>query len=306
MESKRIGGITAFATAVKAGSFSAAALVMGQTRSAVSKSVFRLEARLGVRLLNRSTRTFSLTDEGALAYERWRQILDDLDEVEATMASRQGRPTGTLKMTAPLSFGQLHVLPVLQDYLNQWPELKLHLSFTDRYVDLIEEGFDLAVRIGGTREDSELLSRSIAVQQFVVCASPAYLASAGTPQEPEDLARHDRIVFLTNNLPRQWQFDGPSGSQTIDGAGRVNVDNADAMRVCALSSLGLAHLPTYVVKKDLEAGALKEVLEPYRATPDPIQVLFPSKRHLSPRVREFIDLLAARWEDCLPWTCDSV
>jgi DNA-binding transcriptional LysR family regulator len=160
MEPNRFGDIAAFVSAVKAGSFTAAAASLGLTRSAVGKSIARLEARMAVRLLNRTTRKLSLTDEGLVAFERWRQILDDLDEVESTMAQRRGKPTGTLRLTAPLSLGQRHVLPILDAYLKQWPDLRADIRFTDRFVDLVEEGVDVAVRIGAPKEDSQLLTRT--------------------------------------------------------------------------------------------------------------------------------------------------
>lgn len=187
MEANRFADITAFVGAVKSGSFTAAAASLGLTRSAVGKSIVRLEVRMGTRLLNRTTRKLSLTDEGQVAYERWRQILEDLDEVDATMALRRGRPTGTFKLTAPLSFGQRHVLPILDVYLKQWPELRADVWFTDRFVDLVEEGVDVAIRIGVPKDDSQLLTRTVGWQQFATCASPSYLARYGVPQTPAEL-----------------------------------------------------------------------------------------------------------------------
>lgn len=211
MEPNRFGDIAAFVSAARAGSFTAAAATLGLTRSAVGKSIARLEARMAVRLLNRTTRKLSLTDEGLVAYERWRQILDDLDEVESTMAQRRGKPTGTLRLTAPLSFGQRHVLPILDRYLKQWPELRADIRFTDRFVDLVEEGIDVAVRIGVPKEDSQLLTRTVAWQQFVTCASPAYLDERGVPQVPGDLYGHDKIAFLAGEKVMPWRFHTEAG-----------------------------------------------------------------------------------------------
>jgi len=301
MEPNRFSDITAFVAAVKMGSFTAAATSLGLTRSAVGKSIARLEDRLGVRLLNRTTRKLSLTDEGAVTYERWRQVLEDLDEVDATMALRRGKPAGTLKLTAPLSFGQHHVLPLLDAYLKQWPELRADLWFTDRYVDLIEEGFDIALRIGEPKDDSLLLTRTVAWQQFVVCATPEYLARRGTPQTPQDLVNHDTIVFLSAKRPLPWRFHMPEGPYLFEGPGRVNIDSSEALHESALAGFGLIYLPTYLIGKDLRAGALVEVLRAYRAAPDPIRVVYPSKRYLSPRIRAFIDLLMSQWEAGAPW-----
>lgn len=176
MEINSIGDIAAFVAAVKAGSYTHAAGSLGLTRSAIGKSIVRLETRMGVRLLNRTTRSLSLTDEGRIMFERCRQILDDLEEVDAAMAMRRGKPTGTLRLSAPLSFGQHHILPILDVYLKKWPELRAEVSFSDRFVDLIEEGFDIAIRIGEPRDDSRILTRTIASQHIVTCASPEYLS----------------------------------------------------------------------------------------------------------------------------------
>jgi DNA-binding transcriptional LysR family regulator len=301
MEANRFGDIAAFVCAVKAGSFTAAAASLGLTRSAVGKSIVRLESRMGARLLNRTTRKLSLTDEGQVAYERWRQILEDLDEVDATMALRRGRPTGTFKLTAPLSFGQRHILPILDAYLKQWPDLRADVWFTDRFVDLVEEGIDIAIRIGTPKDDSQLLTRTVAWQQFATCASPAYLAQRGVPQTPADLVGHDTIALFSGERPVVWRYQTPAGLHLYEQPGRLNIDSSEATREAALAGIGLIHLPTYITGNDLRDGTLVEVLKPYRAPPDPIRVVYTSKRHLSPRVRRFIDLLIERWETGVPW-----
>ena len=305
METNRLADITAFVLAVRTGSFTAAANILGSTRSAVSKSVARLEALHDVRLLNRSTRSLSLTDEGAIAFERWQQILDDLDEVDATMAQRKGQPTGLLKLTAPLSFGQRYILPVLDDYLRQWPKVRAHVSFADRFVDLIEEGFDVAVRIGEPNENSLLMGRTIASQQFVTCAAPSYLERKGMPLGLDELAAHDTIVFLSADKPRAWQFQSGGEPIQVVHPGRLNLDSTEAMRAAALAGFGLVNLPTYIVGEDLHQGRLVEVFQMLRAAPDPIRLVYPSRRHLSPRVRSFIDLLTERWGKQAPWEGNS-
>lgn len=301
MEANRFADITAFVGAVKSGSFTAAAASLGLTRSAVGKSIVRLEVRMGTRLLNRTTRKLSLTDEGQVAYERWRQILEDLDEVDATMALRRGRPTGTFKLTAPLSFGQRHVLPILDVYLKQWPELRADVWFTDRFVDLVEEGVDVAIRIGVPKDDSQLLTRTVGWQQFATCASPSYLARCGVPQTPAELTGHDTIAFTGGERTGVWRYQTPAGLHLHEQPGRLNIDSSEAMREAALAGIGLIHLPTYITGNDLREGALVEVLKPFRAPPDPIRIVYPSKRHLSPRVRTFIDLLVERWAPGVPW-----
>lgn len=301
MEPNRLGDISAFLAAVKTGSFTAAAASLGLTRSAIGKSIVRLESRVGLRLLNRTTRKLSLTDEGFVVFERWSQILEDLDEVDATMALRKGAPTGTLRLTAPLSFGQRHVLPLVEAFLRQWPQLRADISFTDRYVDLVEDSVDMAIRIGGVKEDSLIVSRTIGWQQFATCASPEYLQRRGIPQLPADLAGHDTLFFMSGQLAKPWQFQMPQGPQLFEGPGRLHMDSSESLRDAALCGFGLIHLPTYITGADLQSGRLVEVLEPYRFAPDPIRLLYPSKRHLSPRTRAFIDLLVERWQSGVPW-----
>ncbi|AWP80012.1 LysR family transcriptional regulator [Bordetella bronchiseptica] len=301
MEPNRFGDILAFVSAVKAGSFTSAAATLGVTRSAVGKSVARLEARLGVRLLHRTTRKLNVTGEGLVVFERWSQILEDLEEVDATMAQRRGKPAGILRLTAPLSFGQRHILPILNAYVTNWPEIQADVWFTDHYVDLIEEGIDVAVRIGGVKDDARILSRTIGGQQFVTCAAPDYLAKKGVPSTPADLAGHDTIFFLSGQRPMPWRLGQGDAIEVCDGPGRMNIDSSEALREAALSGFGLIHLPTYITGKDLQRGDLVEVLEAYRPPADPIRLIYPSKRHLSPRTRAFIDLLIERWRDGVPW-----
>lgn len=301
MELNRIGDIAAFVAAVKTGSFTAAATSLGLTRSAIGKSVVRLEARFGVRLLNRTTRQLSLTDEGRIMYERCRQIIEDLEDVDATMAMRRNKPTGTLRLTAPLSFGQRHILPLLDIYLKQWPELRADIAFTDRFVDLVDEGFDIAVRIGEPKDDSAILTRTIGTQRFLTCASPDYLARRGTPQTPQALHEHDIITLRSTDRPRVWHFDTPNGAYVFDAQGRLSIDSSEAMRAAALAGFGIVQLPTYITGDALRSGDLVPILEPFVPATDPIRIIYPSKRHLSPRIRAFIDLLVESWKDGQPW-----
>lgn len=305
MEPNRFGDITAFVAAVKAGSFTAAAASLGLTRSAVGKSIVRLEARMGTRLLHRTTRKLSLTDEGLVVYERWSQILSELEEVDACMALRRAAPTGTLRLTAPLSFGQRHVLPLLDGFLKQWPELRADIWFTDRFVDLIDEGIDVAIRIGGLKDDSRILTRTIGWQQFATCASPDYLARRGVPQAPQDLAVHDTMLFMGGQRPSPWRLQTLQGLALHEGPGRLHIDSSEALRAAALSGFGLIHLPTYIIGEDLRSGRLVEVLADCRPPPDAIRVIYPSRRHLSPRTRAVIDLLVERWRDGVPWEAGS-
>jgi DNA-binding transcriptional LysR family regulator len=291
MELNRIGDIAAFVAVVKAGSFTLAAKSTGLTRSAVGKSIVRLENQLGVRLLNRTTRRLSLTDEGALMFERCRQILEDLEEVDQMMATRRLRPTGVLRLTAPLSLGQRLVLPVLDAFLEKWPELQANITFNDRFVDIIEEGFDIAIRIGEPKDDSRIITRTIGWQHMVTCASPAYLARRGTPMHPSQLPGHDTIFFVNAERRRSWRYHTPEGEFVFEGPGRLNIESSEAMRASAIAGFGLVNLPSYLFEDALRDGRLVMLLEEFRTPPEPIRVLFPTKRQLSPRVRAFVDEL---------------
>jgi DNA-binding transcriptional LysR family regulator len=296
MELNRISDIATFVAAVNAGSFTLAGKAIGLTRSAVGKSIVRLETQLGHRLLNRSTRRLSLTDEGLVLFERCRQILEDLEEVDEIMATRRLKPTGTLKLTAPLSFGQRVVLPVLDLFLAQWPELQANITFNDRFVDLIEEGFDIAIRIGDPKDDSRIIARTIGWQHMITCGSPDYLARRGTPEKPQQLPQHDTIFFVNAERRRSWRFSSTEGEYVFEGPGRLNMDSSEAMRASALSGFGLINLPFYMLENDIRSGKLVAVLNKFYVETEPIRVLYPSKRQLSPRVRTFIDLLVAQLE----------
>ncbi|MDX6914957.1 LysR family transcriptional regulator [Pectobacterium carotovorum] len=302
MELNRIGDIAAFVAAVDSGSYTRAAGSVGLSRSAIGKSITRLESQLGVRLLNRTTRQLSLTEEGRIMYERCKQILEDLEDVDATMALRREKPTGTLRLTAPLSLGQRHILPIIDRFLKQWPELRADIVFTDRYVDLIEEGFDIAIRIGEPRDDSRILTRTIATQHMVTCASPEYLARRGTPTTPETLNQHDTIFFRSAEKRRNWRYMTPTGDFIYDGPGRMDIDSSEAMLSSAISGFGIIQLPDYLAFRALEAGDLVAVLTEFRVEPEPVRIIYPSKRHLSPRIRGFVDLIAEDWQNNgVPW-----
>lgn len=302
MELNRIGDIAAFVAAVDSGSYTRASSSVGLSRSAIGKSITRLEAQLGVRLLNRTTRQLSLTEEGRIMYDRCKQILEDLEEVDATMALRREKPTGTLRLTAPLSLGQRHILPVIDRFLKKWPELRADIVFSDRYVDLIEEGFDIAIRIGEPKDDSRILTRTIATQHMVTCASPEYLSLRGVPVVPDDLSRHDTIFFRSAEKRRVWRYQTPEGYYLYDGPGRMDIDSSEAMLSSAIAGFGIIQLPDYLAFQSLERGELTAILTEFKVDPEPVRIIYPSKRHLSPRIRGFVDMIAEDWtENGVPW-----
>ena len=284
--------ILVFMAVVDEGSFVAGGQAMGLTRSAAGKAVSRLEDRLGVRLLNRSTRALSLTDEGRVFYERGTQILAAVDDAEASVAGRDGTPRGILRLTVPDAFGRLVVLPLIKQYLETWPEVQVEVNLSDRQADIIEEGFDLAVRIGEAPPDTRLVSRAVAKYRALLCASPAYLARRGQPRDIDALAAHDCLYFSSRNRRQSWRFRGDDGAWVkAQGRSRLRLDSGEALRDAAVAGLGIALLPDFLVAEDLVAGRLRQVLPGLEAGDVKIAAIYPSRRHLEPRVRRFIDLM---------------
>ncbi len=286
-----INDIVAFVAAAEAGSFVGAARARSMTRSGIAKSVARLEDRLGVRLFHRTTRSLGLTDDGRLFLDRCTQILADLEEAELSMSDGGGEPQGLFRMTAPMTFGRLMVLPLLNDFLASWPRLKADVSFTDRVSDIIEDGIDLAIRIGETRENSSLIIRTLTHQHDVVVASPTYLSIHPAPQHPDDLSGHTCLNYVSAGQKRAWRFVVEGGIVQVKPHARLSLDSGEALRDAAVSGAGLAFLPSYLVDRDLADGRLVTLLADYAAAPVPISIIYPSRRYLAPKVRRFIDLL---------------
>jgi DNA-binding transcriptional LysR family regulator len=283
-------GMKTFVSVVDAGSFAGAAERLSLSRTMVSKYVMELENHLGTRLLNRTTRRLSLTEAGAAYYERSVQILNDVEEAGQAATQLTARPTGTLKITAPVSFGILHLPHYLAEYGRRYPDVKMDISLNDRKVDLIEEGFDLAIRIGALAE-SGLIARRLAVHRGAVCAAPAYFERHGVPGAPADLVSHNCLNYTYAG--DDWRFDGPTGSQVVKVSGTLRANNGDLLRVAALKGIGIIAQPLFIVGNDLKAGRLIEVLTDYSLGELGIYAVYPSRRHLSAKVRTFVDFLAA-------------
>ncbi|WP_151867752.1 LysR family transcriptional regulator [Acinetobacter soli] len=301
MEINRIGDISAFVASVRYGSYTHAAKHLGLSRSAIGKSIVRLEEQMKVRLLNRTTRSLSLTDEGQILFDYCQQILEGLEEVDHVMASRRLEPIGTLKITAPHSLGHRYILPILDTFLKKWPGLKADISFTDRFVDIIEEGFDIGIRVGEPKDDSRLLTRTIAWQKMQTCASPQYIKLHGSPQTPEYLAKFDTIFLNGSNNRRSWKFKTDSGIYIFEGPEKMKIDSSDAILASAVSGFGIIQLPTYITQESIDQLQLIPLLEKYTVEPEPIRIIYPSKKHLSPRIRMFIDYLVEQWTVLPPW-----
>jgi DNA-binding transcriptional LysR family regulator len=300
----RLSALEAFVRVAETGSFSEAARRLKTSKSAVSRLVAALEAELGVRLIHRTTRALTLTEAGRGYRERAARILADLLDADRSVSLMQAAPRGRLVVNAPMSFGRLQLGAAIPDFLALYPDVTVDLTLTDRFVDLIEEGIDVAVRIG-TLADTSLVARRLTPIRRVVCASPAYLATRGTPGSPDDLAGHDCIGY--SNLPQQqeWRFVDPDGRpRPVAVGGRLSVNNGDVIRDAVLRDVGLALLPTFLVGDDLRAGRLVSVLDRFLPQDLALNAVYPHARHLSPKVRAFVDFLAARFGPRPYW--DSV
>ncbi|RKH58422.1 LysR family transcriptional regulator [Corallococcus aberystwythensis] len=293
--------IFAFMSVVDAGSFVGGGQALGLTRSAAGKALARLESRLGVRLLNRTTRHLSLTDEGRVFHEHCLQVLAALDDAEASVGQRAGIPRGVLRLTLPDAFGRRRVLPLLRDYLRAWPDLQAEVSFTDRAADIIEEGYDLAVRINATSSDTRLVSRIVARHPVFVCAAPSYLKAHGEPGTLEELATHECLLFSSRTRRQPWLLRQKGGSPVkVEGRSRLRLDSGEAIRDAAVAGLGIAYLPGFLVDEDLASGRLQALLPSCETEFVPIMAIYPSKRHLPAKVRRFIDLMVEQWSASSP------
>jgi DNA-binding transcriptional LysR family regulator len=279
-----------FVGVVDAGSFVGAADALQLSKPAVSRHIGELEARLGVRLLHRTTRKLSLTEEGEVFYARCQQLLADLDEAEAEIGSRSGEATGTIRLNAPVSFGILHLAPLWGEFRRRHPKVMLDVALADWVADLVEEGYDLAIRIARL-PNSSLVSRPLSSTRMVLCASPRYLRKAGKPRHPSALAEHAVIGYSYWSQQDVWEFDGPEGRVSVKTRPCMRTNNGDTCRAAALQHQGLILQPTFLVGEDLRSGALVEVLPQYRSTELGVYAMYPTRKHVSPKVRLLIDFL---------------
>jgi len=277
---------------VEAGSFVGAAEALDLSPAAVSRQVAALESRLGVRLLNRTTRRLSLTGEGEVFVERARDLLEAVAEAEAEVTERSAEAIGRLRVNAPVSFGIRHLAGLWGEFLERYPRLQLDITLSDRTVDLVEEGFDLAIRIGRL-PDSSLVARRLASTRMVLCASPRYVERQGAPDHPKALADHVVWSYSYFALGDEWRFDGPDGEVSVRLRPRLHSNNGDTCRAGALEHRCIILQPSFLVADALRAGTLVELLPDYRAGELDIHALYPSRRHVAPRVRLMVDYLAS-------------
>lgn len=282
-------------------SFVRAAADLGITQSGVSNAISRLEEQLGARLLARTTRRVSLTEDGAAFFERCRQALADLEEAELVLKEARLKPSGNLRIDMPVSFGRLKMVPLLGAFQAQYPDIKLRVTFNNRYIDLIEEGVDVSVRLG-QQHDSSLIARRLTGAQYSVVGSPRYFAKSSRPKRIEDLADHNCLAFtfLETRLAREWRFTQAGVDKTFTPKGAMSFSDGAVVCDAACAGYGLAQLQDYFTDAAIARGTLVAVLEKFKPPLEPIWLVYPQTRHLSPKVRAFVDFMAARLRSSPP------
>lgn len=287
----RLDVMRLFVRVVDTASFSKAAKAEGVVQPTVSKHIAGLEARLGTQLLRRTSRGLSLTEDGEAFYESAVRLLDEFERAEARVGSGQVSPAGRIRVAMSAGFGRMHVLPRLPAFFEQYPNVTIETDITDRYVNLIENRIDVAIRIGSL-SDSSLVARKIASGETALIASPDYLARRGEPSTPADLADHDCVTFMFGGAVRPWEFLGPDGTMTVEPAGPVRTSDAEHVRVGVLSGLGIAQAPAWLFADELATGAATRILASYAPPPHSIYAVSSAGRLQSSKVRAFIDFFA--------------
>jgi DNA-binding transcriptional LysR family regulator len=291
--------MSVFTAVVDAGSFVGAVDALRMSKAAVSRHVDSLERRLGVRLLQRTTRRLSLTEEGRMFYQRSKELLVALDDAESEVTSRTQEPSGLIRVNVPLTFGLMHLAALWGAFTEAHPQVDLDITLNDRVVDLVDEGYDLAVRIS-TLADSSLVSRKLATTEMIACASPGYLLRHGTPAHPSDLTSH-RIIAYTHFAGRdEWKFEGPDGGVVIRTRPRVHSNNGDTCRAIGLCDGGIILQPSFMVGEDLRRGDLLRIFPKYRSVELGIYAVYPSRKQLPLKVRTLVDFLSEAFIDP-PW-----
>ena len=289
----QLAALRALRRVVELGSFTAAADALGISHTIVSRQVRQLEEHLGAQLLNRTTRRFALTDAGRDYYESTREVLDLLDDADRNVGRHQVEPTGILRINAPMAFGTIEVAQWLPGFLAHYPSLQVDLVCNDRMVDLIEEGFDVALRLARELPDSTLVARRLATSKVLLVASPEYLRTHGAPPTPGELAQHNCLVYTAAARANEWTLVAPDGNEhSIAVRGTLQANTNVALRAAAVAGVGIANAAAFIVREELARGALVEVLPGYSPKPRELYALYPQNRHLSPKVRAFVDYAA--------------
>jgi DNA-binding transcriptional LysR family regulator len=295
----RITSLATFVKVVDSGGFAAAARALDVSPSSVTVHVRTIEERLGVRLLNRSTRKISLTEVGQAYYQRCVQILADLDDADHVALAMQSKPRGSLRLNASIAIPSL-IAPVIAEFVALYPEASIDMTMTDRMVDIVEEGFDLAIR-NIPVADSSLIVRKVAPYRFVICAAPEYLARRGTPQGPEDLPKHNCLIYAQSPWRNEWPLSGPDGEARVAVSGNMRSNSAIALCSAALHGQGLLLTASFIVAEHIKAGRLVPVMCDHLRGEYSIDAIYPHRHHVSAKVRTFIDMLAKHFRNNPVW-----
>lgn len=285
---------------VEVGTFSGAARALGVSKGHVSQRIGQLEDRLGVRLLHRTTRKLSLTELGNLYYQRCKQVIEDLDEIEQAVSEYQQRATGLLKISSPNLLGEMYVVPAIADFVAENPRLEIELNFYSRKVDLIEDACDVGIQVG-TRTDINVVNKPLAKTTFQLVASPRFLNRHGTPEEPRDLKHLHCVIFTEYGASKPWKFIRGDEQVSVNGLCKWHSNNGHCLLAAARDSLGLAYLPDYYVAEDIKTGRLVRVLEEWGGVERDVVAIYQHRRHLSAKVKLFVDFMQDRFSRQRPW-----
>lgn len=280
-----------FRQVVEQGGFAAASRQIGLSPAAVSKNIAELEAHVAARLLNRTTRRMSLTEAGTRYYEQVARILDDLQEAEQSLGPMQSAPTGTLRVSAPMSLSLIRICPAIPRFLARYPQVSLDLNLEDRRIDIVKEGFDLAIRGTDRLEDSSLVARKLMTLDHVLCGAPSYFKRLGVPVSPQDLLGMERVQFTLSGHADEWTFERGGQTQRVPVRGRYKVSSSLAVRDALRAGFGVSLVPRVYVQEDLAGGALQAVLQDWTPVQTFVYAVYPSRRHMVAKVRAFVDFL---------------
>lgn len=297
----RFLSLRAFTRVVDAGGFAAAAREMGLSRSVVNKYVITLENEIGTQLLRRSSRQVSPTDAGAAFYDRAVSIINELDEAFAAVTQLQEQPRGNLRINGPMTFGTMHLAPTVAEFMALYPDIHVELVLNDRFVDPIEEGFDVTVRIADPKVSTSLITREIVGIRRVLCASPSYLVAHGEPSNPRELRQHRCLHYGYQETGNQWKLTGPMGESSAQIHCVMWSNNGDALKQAALRDQGIALLPTFVVGDELQTGRLRTLLSDWQPPDIMLSALYPRHRHLSAKTRLLVEYLVNRFGERPYW-----
>ncbi|AEK63912.1 LysR family transcriptional regulator [Collimonas fungivorans] len=292
-----------FVKVTETGSLSGAARVLNLSNPSVTRHIADLEQYLGARLLNRSTRRLSLTDTGSAYLERCKQVLADLEQATLAAGMHAANPSGVLRINAPVSFSVNHLGRLLPLYAQRYPNVKLDVTLSDRIVDLVEEGFDLAIRIGKL-QNSSLVMRKLAKAHVLTCAAPAYLERHGMPQHPDDLARHTCLTYAYTLPDNEWRLQRDGKVHTVRVGGGLHCNNGDLLMAAALAGMGVIRQPTFIIGDAIRDGRLRPILTDYHGDALAVHAVYPSRQHLSAKVRTFVDFLAQQFGEVPAWDRD--